>query len=148
MRRAVTVYILMLSLLVNLGVVAAAAYRWLHEAHPAADLAAALALDADQQRRWHALEAPFVRELDAGGREIARHREQLIRAVFADDVDHGRIEAERARIAGLQARQQQRVIAQFLEERAVLRPAQRRALIEILLREAPAAPLEQRMHGG
>lgn len=148
MRRSVPLYILMLSLLINAGVVAAAAYRMLHEAHPAADLAAALALDADQERRWRALEEPFVRELDAAWREIARHREQLIRAVFADDVDRGRIEAERARIAELQERQQQRVIAQFLEERAVLTPSQRRTLVEILLREAPAAPLEQRMHGG
>lgn len=148
MRRSVPVYVLMLSLLLNLGAVAAAAYRMLHEAHPAADLAAALALDADQQRRWHALEAPFIRELDAGWREIARHRERLIRAVFADDVDRGRIEAERARIAELQARQQQRVIAQFLDERALLTPAQRRTLIDMLLREAPTAPLEQRMHGG
>jgi hypothetical protein len=67
--------------------------------------------------------------------------------VFSDAPDRARIEAERARIAELQALQQQRVIAQLLAERDILDAAQRAALAERLLREAPAAPLEQRLHG-
>jgi len=149
MRRSSLVYALMLSVLLNLGVVGAVAYRtWGHGEAAATDLADRLQLDPEQRRRWHALEEGFMHELDAGWREIAQHREQLIRAVFSDEPDRSRIEAERARIAELQAQQQQRVIAQLLQERDILTAEQRRALVELLLREEPAAPLERRLHGG
>ena len=148
MRRSSLVYALMLSVLLNLGVVGAVAYRaWGGSAGSAADLADRLQLDAEQRRRWHALEDGFVHELDAGWREIAQHREALIRAVFSEKPDRARIEAERARIAELQAQQQQRVIAQFLRERDILTAGQRHALVGLLLREEPAAPLERRLHG-
>jgi len=147
MQRSGLLYALILSLLLNLGAIGAASYQAIrHDRSAAQDLADHLKLDAEQRRRWHALEEPFVRELDAGWREIAGHREQLIRAVFSDNPDHARIEAERARIAELQAQQQRRVIAQFLEERAILSAEQRRALIDVLLQEQPATPLERRVH--
>lgn len=147
MQRSGLLYALILSLLLNLGAIGAASYQAMrHDRSAAQDLADQLKLDAEQRQRWHALEEPFVRELDAGWREIATHREQLIRAVFSDNPDRGRIEAERARIAELQAQQQQRVIAQFLEERAILSAEQRRALIDVLLQEQPSAPLERRVH--
>lgn len=148
MQRSGLSYALILSLLLNLGAIGAAGYQALHHrASAAQDLAERLRLDPEQRRRWHRLEEPFVRDLDAGWRDIALHREQLIRAVFSDAPDVDRIEAERARIAELQTQQQRRVIAQFLEERAILNPAQRQALVEVLLREEPATPLERRVHG-
>ena len=140
---------LALSLLLNLGVVGAAGYRAL--ARPASDstnLAARLGLDSSQRERWHALEEGFVRELDAGWREIAAHRETLVREVFSDQPAAARIEAERASIAKLQVQQQQRVIAQFLREREILNEQQRRALVELLLHEEHKAPVERQLHGG
>ena len=140
---------LVISVMVNLGVVGAAGYRALvPHGSGATELASLLKLDATQMTRWHSLEQNFVRELDAGWQEIARHREVLVREVFSERPDPARIEAERARIAELQMQQQQRVIAQFLQEREILTAAQRRELVEVLLREEPAAPRERQLHGG
>ncbi len=148
MRRSGLLYALILSVLLNLGVVGAAGYQALSRGSGAGDLAHRLALDPEQRERWHALEAPFVRELDAGWRGIAEHRARLIREIFSERPDRARIEAERARIAELQAAQQQRVIQQLLRERDILTAEQRAALADLLLREAPAVPFEQRLHGG
>ncbi len=148
-------YSLILSLLLNLGVVGAVGYQAvvhrglpaaLGRGSPLADLPAYLKLDASQRERWHGLEENFLRELDTGWRDITTHRERLIREVFSEQPDRARIEAERAAIAQLQAQQQQRVIAQFLREHDILNAEQRRALADLLLREAPAAPFERRLH--
>ena len=147
MRRSTLVYALVLSALLNVGVLGAAVYRSFVGARESADLVDRLKLDDDQRRRWHALEEPFVRDLDAGWREIAGHRERLVREVFSERPDDGRIEAERSRIAELQVQQQQRVIVQFLREREILTGEQRAVLVDVLLRHAPAEPLEQRLHG-
>lgn len=140
---------LILSVLLNLGVVGAAGYRSLvQDRSGATDLASRLELDAAQRTRWYSLEQNFVRELDAGWEEIARHREALVRDVFSEQPDPTRIEAARARIAEVQMQQQQRVIAQFLQEREILNADQRRKLVDVLLREEPAAPRERQLHGG
>jgi hypothetical protein len=149
MRRSWLLPALILSLLLNLGVVGAAGYRAFSQgSSDAVDLAGHLRLDAQQRRHWHDLEQSFVLELDAGWRDIAQHRELLIREVFSEAPDPARIETERARIAELQALQQRRVIAQFLRERDILNADQRRALVDLLLREVPAAPRERQLHGG
>lgn len=147
MQRSRLAYLLILSLLVNLGVLGAAVFHWRSGAAQGVDVARHLELDADQQRRWDLLERPFVAELDAGWREVARHRERLIREMFGDTPDAARIEAERARIAELQAVQQKRVLAQFLREREILTAQQRRRLVELLLRQAQPAPRERQLHG-
>jgi uncharacterized membrane protein len=140
---------LILSVLLNLGVVGAAGYRSLvQDRSGATDLASRLELDEAQRTRWHSLEQNFVRELDSGWQEIARHREALVRDVFSERPDPARIEAARARIAEVQMQQQQRVIAQFLQEREILNADQRRKLVDVLLREEPAAPRERQLHGG
>lgn len=147
--RGLMFYALLLSVLVNLGVVGAAGYRaFTGEGAAAGELADRLHLDAQQRSRWHSLEDGFVRELDAGWKEIASHREKLVREAFSDTPDAARIEAERARIAQIQAQQQQRVIEQFLREREILNPQQRQALVELLLREEHAPPRERQLHGG
>ena len=70
-----------------------------------------------------------------------------MREVFSERPDPARIEAARARIAEVQMQQQQRVIAQFLQERNILDARQRRELVDILLREELAAPRERQLHG-
>jgi Spy/CpxP family protein refolding chaperone len=148
MRRSALFYSLVLSVSLNLGVVGAAGYQALRRGPGVGDLAGYLKLDAQQHSRWQALEEGFTRELDTGWRDIAQHREQLIREVFSERPDPARIEAERARIAELQALQQQRVIAQFLRERDILSAEQRRALVDLLLREGQPTPVERQLHGG
>lgn len=147
--RGLMFYALLLSVLVNLGVVGAAGYRAFTGGGAAGgELADRLRLDAQQRSRWHSLEQGFVRELDAGWKEIAGHREKLVREAFSDTPDAARIEAERTRIAQIQAQQQQRVIEQFLREREILNPEQRQSLVELLLREEHAPPRERQLHGG
>lgn len=149
MQSRVLLYVLVLSVLLNLGVVGAAGYRAItRDSSDATELADRLKLDPEQRRRWHSLEAAFVRELDAGWQDIARHREALVREVFSEHPDPARIEAERARIAEVQVLQQQRVIAQFLREREILSAEQRRVLVDLLLREEHSAPRERQLHGG
>lgn len=147
MQRSRLAYLLILSVLVNLGVAGAAVFHWRSGAAEAVDVAAYLGLDADQQRRWERLERPFVAELDAGWHEVASHRERLIREMFGAAPDAARIEAERAKIAELQALQQKRVLAQFLRERDILTEQQREKLVQLLLRERPPAQRERELHG-
>lgn len=147
--RGLMFYALLLSVLLNLGVVGAAGYRaFIVDRMAPGDLAGRLQLDAQQRSRWHGLEEGFVRELDAGWKEIAIHREKLVREAFSETPDAARIEAERARIAQIQVQQQQRVIEQFMREREILNPQQRQALVELLLREEHAPPRERQLHGG
>lgn len=147
MPRSRLLYLLVLSVLVNLGVLGAAIFHWRSGAAGSVDVARYLELDAGQQQRWEQLERPFVAELDAGWREVASHRERLIREIFGEAPDAARIEAQRARIAQLQAAQQKLVLAQFLRERDILTTAQRSKLVELLLRERAPAQRERELHG-
>jgi Spy/CpxP family protein refolding chaperone len=156
MKRAGITFVLVLSILLNLGVVGAVAYRaiqdgqWpnvLRAGRQEANLADQLGLDSGQRQKWEALEAGFLRELEEGWPPIRHHRESLIREIFSDNPDRGRIESERAAIAQQQSEQQRRIIEQLLREREVLDQAQRRRLADLLLRQAPASTFEERLHG-
>lgn len=137
---------LILSLLVNLGVIAALGYRsFMQAAAPhavrAADdfpgLARYLSLSAEQQRRWREAEAGFITQLAAGEPEILQRRNRLLDEIFAAAPDASRIEAERAAIARLQDERQRIVIEQLQREREILDAAQRARLAQ-LLRSQPA----------
>lgn len=156
MKRSGLQFALLLSLLLNLGVIVAAGYVWVTRGQGPAMLGGAatdaslpdsLKMSAEQRQQWHDLETGFLKDLAANWSQIRPHRENMINEIFADRPDHDRIEAERAAIAALQATQQQRVIAQLLEEREILDPGQRRALAELLVRQKPAGVLEGRLHG-
>lgn len=146
---------LALSLLVNLGVLAAVAYRGIaggelpHGAappHAFPGLPRYLQLSDAQLRDWHASEAPFLAQLAAGADEVRTHRDRMIREIFSVAPDPARIDAERARIAQLQDEQQKAVIRQLQRERALLSPAQRERLAGLLL-EQPALPSPiERLH--
>ena len=156
MKRLGMQMVLVLSLLLNLGVIGAVGYRVAqHGALPGvfggdatqASLPDYLKLSAAQRKQWHELETGFLRELGADWQQIRTHRETMIHEVFSDRPDRGRIEAERVVIAQLQARQQLRVIDQLLKERDILDQGQQRALAELLIRQAPAGSFEERLHG-
>lgn len=147
-RLAWTRALLAASLALNLGVVAALALRPAPVVPPPAlHLPEHLALTPEQRTRWQALEAPFLHELSANWDGIRRHREALVRQIFAPTPDRAAIDAEQAAIAGLQAAQQQRVIAQLLAERELLDERQRARLLQLLLgRYAQEATEEELLH--
>ncbi|KAA3653318.1 MAG: hypothetical protein DWQ11_08260 [Proteobacteria bacterium] len=131
-------FALLLSVLLNLGVVAAIALDAMRVPAVRA-LPDYLALSADQRVRWQAAEGPFLVQFSAASHRLETHRTDLIRAIFADTVDPAAIEAERAQIAELQQAQQRLMIEQLLAERAMLDPAQRERLARLLL-EQPGVP--------
>ena len=152
MRSRALTLLLAASLLVNVGVAAAvlfpgwrsstaiehALFGMRHE-----QVAEHLGLDSAQRERWHALEADFLGKLHDSGRRIQEHRVLLVRALMSAQPDAAAIERERAAIFSLQEAQQRAVIEQLLQEREMLRPAQRQALAELLISQGggePAAP--------
>ena len=155
MNRSGLKFALVLSVLLNLGVFGAVAYRASQSGTwPAifraeggeASLPDHLGLTADQRRQWHELENGFLPELRSGWQAIRGHRETMIREIFSGEPDRARIEAERAAIAQLQSAQQRRIIEQLLRERDVLTSEQREKLAELLLQQAPASTFEERLH--
>lgn len=156
MKRPGLQFALILSLLLNLGVIGAVGYLVVKRGQipvvfdgdpKEANLPDYLKLGAEQRRQWHDLETGFLKELAADWQRIRPHRENMINEIFAERPDRGRIEAERAAIAQLQAMQQQRVIEQLLKERDMIDREQRRALAELLVRQAPSGTMEERLHG-
>jgi hypothetical protein len=145
-------YAFALSLLLNVGVLAGLGYQWqrgglapLPETgqQTAADY---LKLSPSQRERWEALEADFLPALQSGIREIAAHRENLIREIFSERPALDEIEREREAIAGLQNAQQKRVIRQLLEERELLDASQRQALAKLLVSQSPGEKDIERLH--
>lgn len=156
MKRSGLQFAFILSLLLNLGVIGAVGYLAVKRGQlpvvfdgdaKEANLPDYLRLSAQQRRQWHDLETGFLKDLAAGWQQIRPHRENMINEIFSDRPDRGRIEADRAAIAQLQATQQKRVIEQLLKERDIIDRGQRRALAEILVRQAPSGTMEERLHG-
>ncbi len=147
-------YVLAISLSLNLGIVGALLLQppkpqpGTDPAHPAPlNLQEHLELSAEQRARWQALEPAFLQELAANWQAIRRHREALVRHIFAATPDRTAIDAEQAAIASLQEAQQQRVITQLLAERALLDERQRQLLMELLLnRYAQETTEEEQLH--
>ncbi len=156
MKRYWLYLLLVLSLLINAGVLAGAWFQ-ARRAEGATELAFFgmghervpdyLKLDPAQRGRWHTMEQDFVNTLNDAGREIQMHRERLVREIFSPQPDASAIERERAAIFALQEAQQRSVIAQLLKEREMLSPEQRRALADLLLRQdARNAAGAQQLH--
>ena len=147
-------YLLAVSLALNLGVVAALVLRQ----PPSADhvgtapeqhvnLQDYLELTSEQRQQWQQLEPGFLAEVAANWNAIRKHREALVRHIFAAAPDRQAIDAEQAAIAHLQAEQQQRVIAQLLAEGSLLNAPQRNRLMELLLRRyAQESSEEELLH--
>ena len=137
---------LILSLLVNLGVLGAVGYRALGARSDPPALARYLALNDDQRLRWREAESAFLARLAADGKEIRQRLDRLIREIFADAPDATRIEAERAAIARRQDEQQRLVIEQLLRERGILDVRQRERLARLLLDQQVGASSFEQLH--
>jgi len=152
MNRRLLLYVLILSISLNLGVLAAVGYRALGSANaPGSDEAFAglvsyLGLREEQQRHWREAEAAFLAQFEPRAAEIREGRDRLIRAIFADDPDPAAIESERARISELQDAQQRVVIEQLLRERELLDAEQRERLVKLLLEQRPGAGGFEQLH--
>ena len=91
MRPLILKYALAMSVLLNLGVVAAAAYTVMQQRYPAAAVQTepsavdALKLTPEQRKQWHALETDFCQDFRAELEEIEARREKLVRAIFSSD---------------------------------------------------------------
>lgn len=141
-------FALALSVLVNLGVLGAVAYRTLlpAAAPPGAGLPRHLQLSAQQLQHWHESEAEFLGRLGADAKQIRVHRDRMIATIFSATPDQVLIDAERTTIAQLQDRQQKLVIAQLLRERELLRPEQRERLAQLLLAQPVGPSTIEQLH--
>jgi len=153
MNKTVLKVALLVSLAVNLGVLAAVAWRQLAPAGQFASQDGAatrlpeyLGLDDSQLDSWRDAERAFLARLSESSGAIAGHRERMIREIFSQAPDLAAIEAERASIAQLQEAQQRLVIEQLLAERAVLDPGQRAKLAEVLLSQPAVSATFERLH--
>ena len=137
--------LLAFSVLINVGVIVAAAYHGLNtDTFPG--LPRYLGLDVTQTRHWHEAERNFLVQLADGTSAIEAHRTHMIRAIFAESPDLAQIDAERVAIAELQDTQQKRVIEQLLRERAILDAAQRERLAALLLAQPLGPSGVERLH--
>lgn len=138
-------FALICSVLLNLGVAAAVAWRfWSPPDFPG--LPRHLGLDAAQTARWHAAETEFLAQLGRDAEAIAGHRAALVRAIFAAPPDLAAIETARSAIASLHDAQQRRVVEQLLRERSLLRPDQQARLQALLLDQSAAPASVERLH--
>lgn len=147
--------LLLLSLLLNVGVLGAVGYQaWQHgglRGGNAGDkhdpLVERLQLSAEQRQLWQEKEQKFLRDMSADWEQVRIHREAMIREIFSDAPDPEAIEATRQAICRIQEKQQRHVIVQLMEEQQILDARQRDILAELLIQQKPAGSLEERLHG-
>jgi len=91
-RRSVPAWLLAASLALNAGIVVAVAlHQWQQPPKAQAtqpspvNLPDYLELSAEQRQRWQQLEPDFLRDVTANWAEIRRHREALVRHIFANE---------------------------------------------------------------
>lgn len=143
---------LVLSVLVNVGVLAGLGWQKLSRdglpmpSGATTELSRELQLSASQLQRWHDAEAPFLAYLRASNASLGEHRNRLIEAIFAEQVDRTVIDAEQAKIAELQNEQQRLLIDQLLQEREILEPQQRARLAQVLTQQSFGADNIEQLH--
>lgn len=143
---------LALSVLVNVGVLAGLGWQKLsHDGLPMpsgapTELSRELQLSASQLQRWHDAEAPFLAYLRASNASLGEHRNRLIEAIFAEQVDRAVVDAEQAKIAELQNEQQRLLIDQLLQEREILEPQQRARLAQVLTQQSFGTDSIEQLH--
>ena len=143
---------LVLSVLVNVGVLAGLGWQKLSRdglpmpSGAPTELSRELQLSASQLQRWHDAEAPFLAYLRASNASLGEHRNRLIEAIFAEQVDRTVIDAEQAKIAELQNEQQRLLIDQLLQEREILEPQQRARLAQVLTQQSFGADRIEQLH--
>ncbi|MFZ5619627.1 MAG: periplasmic heavy metal sensor [Pseudomonadota bacterium] len=142
MKRYCMPTVLVLSLLLNVGVLSAVGFQVFKNGKVPAVLAQEtgsveleeyLQLNAAQLPRWREQEQSFMEELDEAWVWIHHHRTNMIHEIFSEAPQMDIVERERQAIAELQEEQQHKVIQQLLKEREMLDQNQRARLVRLLL---------------
>ncbi|WP_029132234.1 periplasmic heavy metal sensor [Sedimenticola selenatireducens] len=151
-KRYIMPVILVLSLFINVGVIASVVGRTAGDLfgakaiqHGHTALANHLELDQRQFSQWRSNEQVFLSELKNSWAIIRNNRELMIREIFSDDPDIAEIESLRDEIAEQQSIQQHVVIDQLMRERQILNQRQRNMLEDLLITQYPLASIEQMM---
>lgn len=141
---------LTLSVLFNLGVLGALGWQQfanLQRSQPGEPLLVReLQLDEQQRQHWQDFEAPFLHELNQSSLVIQQQRNQLIDSIFAEQLNHERINAAQAALAEQQNHQQRLVIDQLLREREILSTTQRQRLAQLLTQESSLSSHVEMLH--
>lgn len=153
MKRTYWKWLLAVSLSLNAGMIASAAWNTVRSTQPfrppgaTVKLPDYLELSEQQRQRWRQGEEAFLKDLSSNWRAIRAHRESLVRRIFSANPDRAAIDKEQERIAALQDAQQRRVIDQLIAERDMLDASQRAALMRLLLdRYARESTEEELLH--
>lgn len=141
---------LTLSVLFNLGVLGALGWQQfanLQRSQPGEPLLVReLQLDEQQRQHWQDFEVPFLHELNQSSLVIQQQRNQLIDSIFAEQLNHERINAAQAALAEQQNHQQRLVIDQLLREREILSTTQRQRLAQLLTQESSLSSHVEMLH--
>ena len=139
-----------LSVLFNLGVLTALGWQQLAGYLPSLPseplLVRELQLDEQQRQQWLSHEAPFLHELNESSLTISQRRDELIDSIFAEQLDDQRIANAQSALAEQQNHQQRLVVEQLLRERAILNPAQRQRLAQLLTRDSALSSQVDMLH--
>jgi hypothetical protein len=134
MKRPGLQFALILSLLLNLGVIGAIGYLAVKRGQlpvvfdggaGEANLPDYLKLSAEQRRRWHDLETGFLKDLSAEWRQIRPHRENMLNEIFSErpDRDESKPNARQSHNCRLAAAARHRTAAQERDTRPRARGA-------------------------
>lgn len=134
--------ILVLSLLFNFSIIAAAGYFFFRDGSCRVEpdravkrqamLAKKLDLSAEQQKAIAASDASFRESIEGSRKELASKREALFGLIREEKPDRAAIEARVAEISALQGRMEGQVIEHILSEKAVLNQEQHEAYMRLL----------------
>jgi Spy/CpxP family protein refolding chaperone len=145
MSRGSLKFLLALSVLLNLSVLATAGYKYLSSRNTWTSpygvkmdrdrfLFEGLSLSREQMKAMRQKALPFRAEVDRQRAAIVVLRKELIALLRADAPDAGAIAAALARISALQEQLQKQITGQMLEQKALLRPEQQQAFLDLIER--------------
>lgn len=135
--------------LLNLGIFLAIAWAgWgqLWRAEKPLQLTQYLALNSQQVSQWQDAEHAFLIQLKQNEQALHAQRNQLIQAVFADELILDQVQHAREQLAQLQNQQQKIVLEQLLAERALLNKEQRYLLQQLLLQQGSQVSHYEKLH--
>lgn len=143
MSRGTLKFLLVLSLLLNLSVLAVAGYSYVSRRHAwtspfgtrmARDrfLFEELTLSPAQTKAMREKAIPFRAEIDRRRAEIAAERSELVALLRKDDPDPAQVDAVIAQISALQQEMQKKITRQMLEQKALLSREQQGRFIDLI----------------
>ncbi len=136
-------FLLIVSLLLNITVLATAAYRYYAQSSAKSSpfgmdikngkfLFEELSLNADQAKLFHAKAMSFHGELDRTRQEIAIMRKELIDRMRVDNADNKEIDAAIAAISRKQEDMQKMATSHMLEMKSLLNKEQQKKFFDLI----------------